>query len=643
MNRRFNTLTKRRKNSYNLLEDIDEYNNEKQQLETSANMLLGQLMGDTEGTDAELRSESVDCANQINYSIKELNALDGAYKVRSCDAAKWITISQIQLLEYIPNIINEITTPQGQPLPSTVPDFFIVHDLFKKYDSFQRRDQFLKHSDIWDDDFVMRRTIMKEEKIYEPVTKDVYLSINFWNKSFDLNKVYEPMLKDIKKTKYETDPVPKLPKKEEFMNLLEQSGAGGGVAGDVDTMKRIMQLRGGSGKQEEYFKYLDVAIEDLRFGEKNFELHDKDCSKDYCQYVANTIPEYLYYEFQDKTFVMMKVIKKDIIHRDPKFKKEFSPEHNKANDMVNFYIYEYPPFEKYYYDYKWYIQLTLSEVSGNYKDKTFRACPTTSIDDASYIEVSKSLQTKMTDDIVFAKYMYDNSPEDNRCEDEKPGERYKDFQNFIIRLNLINVQQCDIFFKYVMDNIDPFIHKRCIALKNTVTDEDNITIMLDLLTKRLTKNTGTLLIWYQSLLQFDDSYFSHKKSKDIAFNKCKDVVCSRAFSHPDEHMFNKYKNPRFIDIQKPDKLFNGRKFQAGDSIYIINNYTEQLNKVTRVESVLVSETDFSNADLSTYNEKGLIDGAVNKRIRVTRLVLQNPLQDWCYVEDVDDIRVLKVL
>lgn len=649
---KYDTTTKRRVGTYNTLQMIDGMHSEKDNIINQGSMLLSALL-DGSGEDTPLRSQAVACANQINGSIDELNCLDGSYCVDPDNpASEWLNISTINLLSYVPSIVDHIKGTNGENVKPYIKDFRNAYSIFKKFDENERRGNALydkRKNFFYDDNFINQRTKLITKKEYGWMMEDADV-----NKSKFLGKVvdvwmrnkYKWTMVDMETIEIETDPKPILPSPEELLHVLRKTNFNY-EEGIKSVIRTISDLRRAANEStQDYYNQLAISPVKVKHNYVLLNIHDENNTKDFSERVMNTLPDVLYYEFPDKTFGLFRVESKNINKTEPVLKNNYKERYSKAEDITKLFVYDEKELEDYYKNFNYSVDIKLVKISSNYNIySSDTTVPTNTINDESLQSICDNMKTRILKSINNAKYYYENCPVETRCEDFEPLKHYEEFQNFISRFKPINVQQCNIFIDYVLNTVDPWVDRRIPMLINTTSDLNNATRMIDLLQKRLTKNTGPLLIWYQSLLQFDDSYEDYKLSHKLALNRTKDMLVTNAYDGKDEKIFYNYVNPKYIDISPLDELYtyNNIEFHEGDTIYIESDLKEQKNIIERIETIKIISTDYSNADLSNFNETGIIKGAMNNKINITRLHLRLPLPNWCHTDDVSDIRIVKLL
>ena len=643
---KYDSPAKRKIGSYNIMKLVKDYNDETTNLTNQTTMLLRNYADIDVGDDAQNRLKLLGCCSQISGAADEMKAINNKYFVDVNGLGSWVYTSDIYLDDYIPPIIDKIEV-DGREIPMFQSDIRNVFKIIFPYRSDRIRGTTLNSGTdgfYYDDYEIMPRTITIENPIYASVLSDIDISQD-WKKTVNTYKSYDTVVKDKEIIQWDTSPDPVLPSPEDITKCLlyNENREDTGILPTIRIIKNIKKMNESPEEPEDYYSQLECSPSEMSYSLVDKIIYGEGKTKEWAERVYNTLPEEFYYEFSDGTFMMLKVTKKSIVKIDPSLITKYEPEYETVKDLVKHYIYNNKDVEDYYKNFKYEVHLTLREFAGNYLDDKVKATPTNSVTDKALMKVMDSLKLDLESGIYGAKKAVDSTPEESRCLEFEPVASYEFFYNFISAYKAVNVQQCNRLISWVTNTLEPWVNKRAIALKSTISDINNATILINLHKKRLTKGSGSFLMWYQSIAQLDNSYNNYLNTKEIAKNMAKNILIAGACDNPDQRMFYNYYCPDYIDLNPIDPVFTKGEFNTGDTIYIINDLYEQENKIDRITTIEVASTDIADIDMEALGKGDLMGGVTNKTIPITRLYLKYPLKPWCQTEELEDLRIVKIL
>lgn len=495
----------------------------------------------------------------------------------------------------------------------------------------------------FEDDYLIQRTIkeIKQEKkefltgvkTYEKWHwKKKWGWARYWGKDLVTEEVYEPLVADVTTSERETIQEPEFPLVSDFKNFVIKGSSFDEecLDKDINSLNNINNFKNSGGYLNNPPNWLNffkgISFNDVYNGKKIY-VHDENYTMNYAWSVYKNFPEFLYFGNNEKFFTVKAIAELVKVH--PTIKQEYESRYNKAINVVRHFVYDEEDLGEFYKNYKWEVKITLTLDSTNmtYPDD-IKFDINKEISDKAFINISKCFSKKIIDDLKRSKKIYEESPKGNRCEDYEPSIKYDEFINYLINLNIDSITQSKKFFIYCNTTIKKWLNNRSISLFNTTTDEDNAKKFLDILMKRLRKNSGSLMRWYQSVLNFDDTYIDNITTEKIIKNDIKYVLVTKAYEGNDNNLFNKQRNPNFIDIEDVSNEYK-TNFYVGNTIYIVKDLKEQKNYITRIGKINIKKVNYNTDKIEIK--------------RVTRLYLRFPLLDCFYTDDPSKIMVGKLL
>lgn len=266
------------------------------------------------------------------------------------------------------------------------------------------------------------------------------------------------------------------------------------------------------------------------------------------------------------------------------------------------------------------------------------------ISNAGLQNVITELYKKMSN----AYTIYSNAEPNTRCETGEPEVFYNDKINKLKSIVVSSGASAETLLKIktLSREIKSWAKTRGKDLYAQTTDDNNAGKFIEALRKRLDKNTGTIMRWYQSLISIDSEYKKVQNSSGMIRYIISDMLVTKVVNTDDQNLFFNQNCPRFIDIEIPDSMYDefGYYFKKGDTIYIIDDiHSEVVSKILNIETISVASTDYSNVNLEDYNG-GKMKGAVTKYKNAYRITLDKPLPVYySNGNDVSSLRVMKII
>lgn len=638
---KYDTMSKRRRGSYDVISGLDEMHSTEDNIKRQASMICENYLNPDKGEDSNIRRQAIACAEVITGAIDELKVINGRYYLKNTYAAKWIDTRWMDVLEYIPPIITELQDSDGNYMPTQTKEFELIRDMLVPFEKYfgAPRSEMLRFTEVYDDRYIFQRVVKWQEMFYDNVVDDVSTGWSGRVRSVSHKRV----MTNVEDHEKETSIYPILPEPEEFDHLLANNGRPGGIMGDIEALQALTAVKN-EPKNFDYFTKMSMSFNNA-YDYEPMIISDEYLTKEFADRVIETCPEYLYYELPDDTFFLVKVKNRNLIKIDPLIKKDYKPPYDKSKDMVKIYVYDDEKLGDIYNNFKYKVELTFELItySPSLKLRDSKVTPASNIIDEAYLKACEELFYSLKDNTYNAGRVLENVDPSTRCEDLKPEERYDFFSETLNQFAIINLQQCEKLLEFATNTMVPWLDKRTQVLINSTTDRDNAEILLGLLKKRLTKGTGSLLTWYQTTLQFDGTYFKYILTDPIVKKYVDKLLVCKAYDNPSDIMFNKQKKPNYIDIENKDAIYSySTNFKPGDKIYIICDLDEQENYIESITKIQVPSNDYSDIDVSQVQKEGFA-GNLQKYVYVTRLILKNNIPLWCNTDNVSDIRVAKIL
>lgn len=627
----FNTVSKRRNYSSDVLSMIDEYNDGITNLEKRSSVTLSNLCSD-DMEDKKYREIATDSAYQIIGSYNEAHILDKYEFNTDAKSYQWMRIYSIYLPSYAYGA-DSVMDSSGTVYSSTIKDFNIIWRMLKPYSA--SRNRWLNgnyYSDIFDDMYVTKRNYFKSKNTYGDVVSDAS-----YGTFSGLSKSYKTVVTDTETVEVETSETPLLPSADDFADLVLLNGTDETMADWLSLSSGV--LRSLSSSSSTSFSDFSLKLSDIKSSYATISTNSEYELSAAKSYMAS-IPDGLYFVNGD-TYAYSIVNSKEYYESSRTIKSEYATYYNEADADVKKNVYnEYPDI---YFNIKYKVRLVLRILESSGESSTSMT-PVASATDSQLSSICSSIKKNILSYLNDAYDIYTNNPDGTRAEDYEPSINYPAFIKGIKNSGVSTKQGCVLMLNYI-SGIDSWKRKRCTALYNSTDDSKNISKMINALSKRLNKMTGSFMLWYQSVLGIDDSVKDLNTEKAIVLNSIQYMIVAKAYNGSDSKLFNFQDCPNYIDISPVDSLYSSG-FKEGDSVYLTDDSHAEFGPIT-IKSLQINRiktTSYSSANLSDYANTGTISGAVVSYDKVTRLVLSSNIPTYfCNSNDVSTLRVIKIV
>ena len=609
---KYRTVAARRIGSSDTLNFINDYYSDEEMLNSRASSALSNLL-DENYTDTKYRTICVDCASQIYDAYKEGAALNGFALDSGSPAGKWVICSNVYLPYY--SFASEVRGLDNTLYDGSIRDLSHVWDLVKPFSNSRDDSLTPTYTDTYDDWCVRQRHI------------------------FSISKTYKVVVEDVDTFEMDTTPEPNIPKAEYFKSLVYNSSNTNNALYYAERMANLNL----TAENKDWFKYIKIEKENANF-KCTIIANDEECSEDFADTVIKDLNADLFFISEDgKNYTSATVISKTKFIKEVIDVKEAYEENvQEAESEVMEYVYN--SYKDIYYKNKYAVKIELY-LNTTILDGDQPLVLSGAIPNQAAINIFSDLKTKLTNRLNTAYNSYKESSENTRCETGEP----KEFYPYIIKrfnyLNCDTLEACKASQNFAKELIK-WINDRKKDLLAQTTDENNASKLVEAINKRMDKNSGTFMLWYQNLISIDREYKNLKRSQSLATYVLKNILVSKAVNKDDESLYSHQNNPNYIDIEKPDSLYNKYKyeFRKGDIIYILDDvHAEIKTKIKSVSKKYITTTKYDNVNLENYNG-GEMEGAVETKEVVYRLELDCNLPDYyCRDNDVSSLRVLKLI
>lgn len=628
----YNTVSKRRIASADRLSMIDQYYTDAQNLERRASVSLAALQ--IEGyPDFQYRNICYDCACQIYYAYKEGDALGSFGINRNNKGYRWIAPTTVYLTSYAP--ASEVVDASGTRYDTVCNDVAGCWSMFKTYGG---RNSWLNDwKEVYDDDYVRQRFLRDLIKKYESVMTDADMDINFFWEDYDFDKEYDVVMSDVDLKEWESNPEPMLPTVADFRGLVYKASNSVSVEGLVNVLSSFK-----FNVQRE--PWMDTFyISNMKGHIDSFHLHDESYTKEYAEEMQNKIKgKYFFYQSNSQFSWAILMFGTEIRIVDKVIKPEYAEKYNNATNEIKKEIYESYP--EYYFDCK-YELFAVADKWGYYFDREDgEVIPMTLMEapgELAYCKAVENYAFQISDMLSNAYRIYKNAPDSTRCEDYEPNTFYNNTIKKISNANFDFKTSCQQIVDYCRTQVVPWVKKRINALLLQTTDDDNANKFITTLSKRLNKNTGSLLLWYQNVISIDQEEENLDKEYRITRMFLKGLATAKCYSGNDETLSCNVYCPDYIDIKPLDGLYNSYKysFNKGDTIYIVDDtHSEFSAKITSAEYKNMKKVDYENAET---DGQSIYTGYIVEK--VLRLHLDRKLPAYySNGNDVNSLRVSKI-
>ena len=639
MGRTYNSESARRIASTDKLKFIKAYYDEKENIRVRGSSTLSNLY-DENYDDTALRTVCIESAAQIKDAYEEGNYLVGMSINTSNPGYNWIGTSNYYLTGYAPGV-SEIRGLDNTKYTYPLKDLCGIWDMFKKY-SYSRNEEMVGWAalKVFDDHYARVRQITKYSQKYEAVMKDAKLAGSIFH--YDLVKFYEIVVKDTEFKQWDTKPEPMLPTIAEFRGLVSMNGSNSSVVGACSLLESMIN---------------NINSDEPSWGDK-LRISANTYTNSYAEAIAENLteaeadnlidelPEYLTFE-DNYLFINGKYISaKKEVQIPGDIKTPYLDNFNAATQNIKNTIYNYYPGiyknNIYKVTVKVFVDQKVNYVEGNPSNTTIPY--KRRVSDAGIQNVITELYRKMSN----AYGVYVNAEPNVRCETGEPAIFYNDKINKLksIVVNSGASAETLLKIKTLSREIKSWAKTRGKDLYAQTTDDNNAGKFIEALRKRLDKNTGTIMRWYQSLISIDSEYRKVQNSSIMTKYILADMLVTKVVNTDDQSLFLNQNCPRFIDVEIPDSMYNdlGYYFKKGDTIYIVDDiHSEVVSKIVNIETISVASTDYSNVNLEDYNG-GKMKGAMTKYRNAYRITLDKNLPIYySNGNDVSSLRVMKII
>lgn len=628
---KYRTVAARRIGSSDTLNFIDDYYSDKEMLNSRASSSLSNLL-DENYTDTRYRTICVDCASQIYDAYKEGSALNGFTLDSGSPAGKWVICSNVYLPYY--SFVSEVRGLDNTLYDGSIRDLSRVWDLVKPYSNSRNDSLTPSYTDTYDDWCVRQRHIFSISKKYGTVLENAW-----WNGN-GISTTYKVVVEDVDTFEMDTTPEPNIPKVAYFKSLVYNSS---NTNNALYYAERMANLNLTATKSKDWFKHVKIEKENASF-KCTIIANDEEYSEEFANTVIKELNDDLFFISEDnKNYTTATVISKTKFITEVIDVKEVYEENvQEAESEVMEYIYN--SYKDIYYKNRYAVKIEMyldTTILGGDQPMILSG----TIPSQAATKIFTDLKSKLVSRLNTAYSSYKESSENTRCETGEP----KEFYPYIIKrfnyLNCDTLEACKASQNFAKELIK-WIEVRKKDLLAQTTDENNASKLVEAINKRMDKNSGTFMLWYQNLISIDREYKNLKRSQSLATYVLKNMLVSKAVNKDDESLYSHQNNPNYIDIEKPDPLYNTYKyeFKKGDTIYILDDvHAEIKTKIKSVSKKYITTTKYDNVNLENYNG-GKMEGAVETKEVVYRLELDCNLPDYyCRDNDVSSLRVLKLI
>lgn len=627
------TTTRRRIASADRLNMIEQYHTDKQNLDKRASVSLASLLN--EGyPDNQYRTICFDCASQIYHAYAEGSHLAGFSLNYSSKGYRWIGLTNIDLLRYSP--APDVSDASGNIYSNYINDVNGCWNMFKPYGG--RDDQLLNWQEVYDDRFCHQRIITELIKEYQTVMEDMDISQDFW-KNIDTRSWYQTVLGNVDLKEYESEPEPILPSVADFRGLVNKTS-------NSSSALYYANLLSGFDIKNQREPWMDLFFqENVKTFTSKFNIHDEEYSLEFAKEIENKIKnKILYFQSDDACYwVTAKVDFTKINVIDKKIKLEYKNEYENASEKIKKEIYETYP--NYYFDNKYELSVEIS-MDDAYVSSQIPVVPMKLVEiptGNAYCSIVKKYSDALLEEVLSAYGSFMAASEHTRCIDGEPEVFYPSLIKIFREANFDTVSSCENIVNYCKTKVISWIKERAKNLYNQTADDENASKFIKALSKRLNKNTGSLMIWYQNIISIDQAVEDLDKERWLTLNSLKGLATASCYVNVHDDLSCNTYCPNYIDLKPLDSMYSyyNYSFNKNDKVYICDDmHTEFTAKVIKSEYIFIRKTSYENA---TLNPDGTIDNAEYSADRVLRLTLDRKLPTYyCNGNDVSSLRCSKI-
>jgi hypothetical protein len=227
--------------------------------------------------------------------------------------------------------------------------------------------------------------------------------------------------------------------------------------------------------------------------------------------------------------------------------------------------------------------------------------------------------------------------------EHEPEEFYKKVIRILGNANFTAVSSCKNVIDFCKTEILPWAKLRARALYEQTIDDENASKFIQALSKRLNKNTGSLMLWYQNIISIDQADEDLRKEYNLTLAFLKGLATCACYVNNDPSLSCNSYCPNYIDLKPLDPMYSVYKysFGKGDTVYICDDtHTELKAKVVNAQYVYITTTSYNEA---TFDSENNIQNTIMSADRVLRLTLDRKLPTYyCNGNDVSSLRCSKI-
>lgn len=627
------TSTRRRIASADRLSMLEQYYTDKQNLDKRASISLASLL-DEGYPDNQYRTICFDCASQIYHAYSEGRHLAGFSLNYGNKGYRWIGLTNINLLSYAP--ANDVSDASGNVYNPYMDDVAGCWNMFKYYGG--RNDQLVNYEGVFDDRFAHQRIITELIKKYETVMKDMDISQDFW-KNISKRAYYQVVVGDVDLHEYESEPEPSLPTVGDFRGLVNKTS-------DSSSALYYANILSGFDIKVQREPWMDLFNQaNAKKITSKFYIHDEDYTLEFVNEIQNKIRgKQFYYQTDDTTcWVIASVDYLTVNIVDRKIKEEYREKYENASDKIKKEIYEmYPDF---YFDNKYELLVEIS-VADRYISTTEEIVPMKLVEIPSgnaFCAIVKKYSDSLLEELSAAYGAFMSASEHTRCLEGEPATFYTNAMKIFRNANFNTVSSCENIIKFCKNQALSWMRERANNLYKQTTDDENAAKFIKALSKRLNKNTGSLMIWYHNIISIDQAVEDLEKERWLTRNTLKGLAVSACYINTRDDLSCNAYCPNYIDLKPLDSMYSyfEYSFNKGDKVYICDDtHTEFTANVINAEYIYIRKTSYENA---TLNQDGTVENANITADRVLRLTLDRKLPVYyCNGNDVSSLRCSKI-
>lgn len=633
----YNTTSKRIIGSAQILEDIKNYDSNWNNFLKTEGMFMSQyITSNNSAADGYNRQLCLDKLGAITDNFKELKYLDNYIM----DDNSWTRTTTISINNYVP-YATIIQDGQGNTYDDGITDMSIGWTAVKQY-SPARNGWLQEGQSVWDDDYSRKRNIIKQNNIYGKVIKDVDVNTsedNWGNICVSQDKTYEWVMTDSKITEYESSDEPLVPSYKVFMGLVHKSsGNTDNLLSYISSAEYTLSCFNGTATNRAYYNKMKFKKSDISNGFLTFKLYG---TKEYVEDIKNTIGKLVFFS-NGNNFASCTVMNTEIRETPEEIKQTFAGVYKDAQGFSKQYVYDNKTLKDYYWSWEYEINILLlvnyEQISGNVE---LTARPT--INGASIIKYTKNLKECIDNCLFFARLAYNNGGS-MREEEMEPSYNYDKFIQYCNNSDVETTNGCLQFLRYIVSDMKVWVTKRAKALYNATNNANNAKALVNIISKRFNKSTGSFMQCYGSILSLDSQYVSIKNDKSNINTSGLFVVNAYTLSADAKCYMNQEVNTNYIDTENLDTRFykSSNKFKAGDEVYIVGDGCVEFHSTVKsVSRVGFTVSDFEKASMK---EDGSVDDILTTKEYKTRIFLNNTLPDYyCKGAKTSNIRVMKLI